>query len=218
MWRLIVVTFAFMAWGFYQLSGGADYRPSEGSRQHAALFAAPAPAPARTTAPAKPHTLAGSQVVLASATPQPAAPKPGGPVSDAEKRLRLTLNTDGVTALPDQAKTEQTSHGVATVAADPDKIARLVAAAGAVRAERAKPAVTDTQSSASSDGRDIRRVQPARVNMRQGPGTDFSVVAKLTQGTEVEVLSDEGDGWVKLRVVDTGRVGWMADYLLVAGN
>ena len=65
---------------------------------------------------------------------------------------------------------------------------------------------------------DMRKVTAARVNMRQGPGQNFSVVAKLNNGDEVEILQDPGDGWVKLKVMDSGRIGWMADFLLTASN
>ena len=54
--------------------------------------------------------------------------------------------------------------------------------------------------------------------MRAGPGTDYDVLDKLTQGTEVAILFDNGDGWVELRVLDSGQQGWIADYLLVAAN
>ena len=65
---------------------------------------------------------------------------------------------------------------------------------------------------------DIREVTAARVNMRNGPGQNFNVVAKLNSGEKVEILQDPGDGWVKLRVAESGRVGWMADFLLTAAN
>ncbi|WP_176440916.1 SH3 domain-containing protein [Oceanicola sp. 22II-s10i] len=65
---------------------------------------------------------------------------------------------------------------------------------------------------------DLRVVTGTRVNMRNGPGTRYSVVSRLDQGDEVEVLQDPGDGWVKLRVSDTGRIGWMADFLLASAN
>jgi uncharacterized protein YgiM (DUF1202 family) len=52
--------------------------------------------------------------------------------------------------------------------------------------------------------------------MRNGPGQSFDVVGKLGNGERVEILQDPGDGWVKLRVVEGGRVGWMADFLLTA--
>ncbi|CUH64405.1 SH3 domain protein [Thalassovita gelatinovora] len=63
---------------------------------------------------------------------------------------------------------------------------------------------------------DFRAVRPARVNLRMGPGKQYNVLLKLTRGTEVRVLQDPGEGWVKLRVTDTGRIGWMAGSLLTA--
>lgn len=38
MWRLIVVSFAFLGWSFYVLSGGSDYRPSANSIQARAVL------------------------------------------------------------------------------------------------------------------------------------------------------------------------------------
>jgi uncharacterized protein YgiM (DUF1202 family) len=52
------------------------------------------------------------------------------------------------------------------------------------------------------------------VNVLGGPGTNFDVVGKLTRGTEVEVLAENGDGWVEMRSVDGATLGWMADFLL----
>ncbi len=64
---------------------------------------------------------------------------------------------------------------------------------------------------------DLRSVTGNRVNVRGGPGTDFGVVFRLVQGDSVEVLEDTGNGWVRMRSVDTGEEGWMADWLLTAG-
>jgi len=203
MWRLIVITFGFLGIAFYQLSGGADYAPSEGSRQHAALTAAQpvAVTEAATISPAKPATPPQNRakIVLASAEDDVAK-------SDAGKRLRLTLNSES-TPKADLSDTT----GVTTVVADPAKIERLVAAA-ATSVHTAEP------SSETLTSQDVRVVKSARVNMRSGPGKEFEVLGKLTRGTEVAVLRDDGDGWVKLRVIDSGTVGWMADFLLVASN
>src|SRR6056297_3837856 len=38
MWRFILVTFAFLGWSFYELSGGADYTPRTNSIQARALL------------------------------------------------------------------------------------------------------------------------------------------------------------------------------------
>ena len=220
MWRLIVVTFGFMGFALYELSGGADYKPSENSRQHAALVAADTPVQTTPLKPAKPVKTTSEnsdvQIVLASANAAKPTPRRTTTVSDAEKRLRLTLNAadTGAVVTPVAAST----HGVTTVAANPDKIARLVAAANAVRPQ-VQPENSDSAAEqGAEDDRDLRKVKSSRVNMRQGPGKKFNVVAKLTRGTEVEVIRDNGDGWVKLRVLDSGRVGWMADFLLISAK
>jgi len=33
MWRFVLVSFVFLGWAFYEMSGGADYRPAPGSLQ-----------------------------------------------------------------------------------------------------------------------------------------------------------------------------------------
>ena len=64
---------------------------------------------------------------------------------------------------------------------------------------------------------DIRSVTGASVNVRGGPGTNFSVVNRLVLGDEVEVLQDPGEGWVRLRPLNGSPAGWMASYLLTDG-
>lgn len=225
MWRFMLITFAVLGFAFWELSGGADYKPGVGSRQYAAamdardaaqseaLAAAQAerarPAAAgmsdseRTIATIQPATakitVDGAQVTLASAGA-------AAPATDRAKRLHLTLGGEAATR-----------PSVATVKADPDKIARLVAAA---RVGRENPAavVVETAAAVQDDGRDMRKVRSERVNLRAGPGTDFAVAGKLTRGARVEVLEDTGDGWVRLEVEETGEIAWMADFLLAPAN
>ncbi|MGR3501536.1 SH3 domain-containing protein [Pseudaestuariivita sp.] len=64
---------------------------------------------------------------------------------------------------------------------------------------------------------DLRRVSGDRVNMRQGPGTNFGIVTRLTQGDEVEVIQEPGNGWLELRVVESNKIGWIADWLVTGG-
>ena len=53
-----------------------------------------------------------------------------------------------------------------------------------------------------------------RANMRNGPSTCNGVIAKLERGTAVQLLSSASGSWVKLRVVETNRVGWISKKLL----
>jgi uncharacterized protein YgiM (DUF1202 family) len=63
----------------------------------------------------------------------------------------------------------------------------------------------------------IRRVNGDLVNMRTGPGTSNAVIGQLPRGAAVEILGDNGAGWVRLRPVDGGPEGWVADFLLTRG-
>lgn len=65
---------------------------------------------------------------------------------------------------------------------------------------------------------DLRFVDGDRVNLRAGPGTDFAVVGKLVRNDLVEVLSDDGNGWLHLRNAATGDEGYVADWLVTAAN
>ncbi|MGH1416116.1 MAG: SH3 domain-containing protein [Pelagimonas sp.] len=65
---------------------------------------------------------------------------------------------------------------------------------------------------------DYRQVTGSRVNLRGGPGTNFDVVTQLLRGEEVEVIDSMENGWVKLRALDGGNIGWMSDGFLKAVN
>ena len=64
---------------------------------------------------------------------------------------------------------------------------------------------------------DLRSVAGTRVNMRQGPGTNFDVLDTLDGGTQTEVLEVNASGWARIQVVTTGQIGWMAERLLTDG-
>lgn len=88
---------------------------------------------------------------------------------------------------------------------------RVVMPSGEVAAPQAPRTATPVVSASATD---IRAVEAGRVNMRAGPGTGYGVLTTLSRGARVIVIDDPGQGWVKLRVEDGGRVGWMAASLL----
>jgi len=63
---------------------------------------------------------------------------------------------------------------------------------------------------------DLRTVAGSRVNMRAGPGTNFNVLDSLIAGTWTEVLEVDADGWARIRNMDTGQEGWMAERFLAS--
>jgi len=135
MWRFVLVSFVFLGWAFYHLSGGSAYRPAPNSLQARATQDAPVPE--------------GTH----------------GPQTEAVRLASLGVPTLTLTP-PDR------HHG------------------------------------------DRHGVRPPEVTLRMGPGKGYGGMARLERHDEVVVLRAPGGGWVKLRVADTGTVGWMPAGLL----
>jgi uncharacterized protein YraI len=64
------------------------------------------------------------------------------------------------------------------------------------------------QAAAPPSAADLREVTGDSVNLRDGPGTNFSVVDRLTRGTVISVLDTGPDGWVYVEI--NGLTGWMS--------
>lgn len=200
--RFIIVTFGFLAFVFYEMSGGSDFDAEE---TRLSRIDAPVVVEEETLAP------------VAVAEVAPALP---------ENVTRVSLNLTSVNEVLRPARTVRTSVArprpaapedteTAVLEEEPTVIlpSLIVDAAVITPVDFDAP---DTQEAVAS-GRDVRAVSARSVNVRGGPGTNYSVVNRLTRGAEVEVLQDPGNGWVKLRPLDGGTIGWMADYLLSEG-
>tara|TARA_R110002051_G_scaffold20631_1_gene55956 strand:+ start:2601 stop:3083 length:483 start_codon:yes stop_codon:yes gene_type:complete len=157
MGKFIIGTFLLLGWGFYELSGGADFEPETRVSQQTALST---------------QTL----------TPVP---------FDAPLVTRATT-----IELPSIANPAQAQVIKASLATTP--------------AVQVAPAVQEAAVSQS----DVRQVSGNRVNMRKGPGTDYSVLDTLPRGTQAEVIEVTTDGWARIRVTTTDQMGWMAARLL----
>lgn len=209
--RFILVSFGFLAWAFYEMSGGADFVPI--SAEMAALQPAE-----QTVTETKIDTPDDSiQITRVVANPAKTVPvdttPPGFGTEEAEEdtvtRVSLDLTSlDAALGASEEVPTNApiVEGNVISSADTPAIIPSLIVPndSGAVNA------------SVSTQG-DIRSVSGNRVNVRGGPGTDFEVVTKLGRGDSVEVLQDNGDGWVLMRPLDGGPEGWMADFLLTNG-
>ena len=183
MWRFILVTFGFLFFAFYELSGGADYAPKDGSRQAVAAERA--------------HAAEQKRLAFLQAKPREKAPLPVAAEVITGGDDTLVLASAGGSALP---------------LPKPNAVTLDQAVIDVAKAEN----LTEVAASASTNtafGDDIREVTGGRVNLRRGPGTNFKAVDRLTRGEQVLVLSEE-NGWVKLRVLETGRIGYMADFLV----
>ncbi|MCH2165861.1 MAG: SH3 domain-containing protein [Marinovum sp.] len=213
MTRFIIASFAMLAWAFYELSGGVDYVPkvqaepiftpvvvradtsnmSRDQRRLATPSTTVKTALAQTKRTPLTNTAPTTQIVHAALA-----------VPDAAETQLFPLETATPTVTAAAAAPEPKAHanGFVEIAVAP----KIEVATLSAPREEIDPTVT----------KDIRQVTGNRVNMRTGPGTSFSVVSKLQQGSDVEVLEDTGDGWLKLRVMESGRVGYMADWLVAA--
>ena len=210
--KFIVLTFGFLGWAFYEVSGGDEFEPAP------VETAAVAPESGEeTTAPAA----SGDQVVLAKATTTDTAATQSEPRSPAPRAARASFaNQKPVMRKPDAAELDAVDPAVLAAFTAPKEVAKDLADAADAKLNGdttvADSELVDGGILAGQLQADLRTVTGNRVNMRNGPGTKYSIVARLTRGQEVEVLSNPGNGWLKLRVVENNRIGWMAEFLVTA--
>ena len=188
--RFILLSFVVMAVGFYELSGGADFDPD------AARLSAIEARQARDTA-------------RRDALPGPvyfAAPVSAEPQTD-DTVTRTSLNLVSFASVVDAPDPDDVTPPVVVPrmadreTAPEVTVERLAAAQeeplslAALEAPDDQPSVAFAGSSIVASSTDIgpekslRSIKGTRVNMRSGPGTQYDVVAQLTQSAQVEVLT-----------------------------
>ena len=206
--RFILLTFGFMGWAFYEMSGGSEFESA--SDRMARLNPAPEVVVAEV-APAVETQVADAPSEVIDTDP---------PATDTVTRVSLNL-----TSIQDAA--DQATQAVAPTPAvsnlDPDT--GVAVNTDTTTASADTPAIIPSLIAPNDTGvvtqvasfTDVRTVSGNRVNVRGGPGTDYSVVSRLVRGDAVEIIEDNGNGWVLMRPVEGGTQGWMADFLLTSG-
>lgn len=202
--EFILISFGFMGWAFYEMSGGDTFEPA--SKRMAHLN------PVTELALPTPELVSEAIVVAAESSIVDTDP----PLDNDVTRVSLNLNTlvdtttqpQDVTAQADVTGVPRNLGTISQSADTPAIIPSLIVPSD----EIIQIAVAN-----SGLGGDIRTVSGNRVNVRGGPSTDFEIVNRLERGDAVEILEDTGNGWVRMRPVDGGAEGWMADFLLNAG-
>lgn len=196
----VLLSFVFLGFAFFALSGGASFDPDTVRDERVAARVAEREAriEAKNLSPVPPASqrasnetvsrvslnLASLDEALETETPAPVQAQPETPtITDAPVEATARLTIDREIVLPSIVFPGSRTAAASGVALGPA---------------------------------DIRFVSGTNVNVRGGPGTDFSVVNQLDEGEQVEILDDPGNGWVQLRPVNGGPVGWMADFLLSA--
>ena len=194
--RFIFVTFIFLGWAFYLASGGADYAPRPGSLQ------------ARVSEDVTPPVRELSGLVT------PADESTVTALADLDLSKSRDTEVTLASASTEGEDVATASDPIEDTGTDLEKVAILTLDSGYADITIAEPLTVPEVT----QPRDIREVTGNVVNMRDGPGTSFERVGKITKGTEIVVLEDPGNSWVKLQVLDTGETGWIADWLITAAN
>ena len=94
----------------------------------------------------------------------------------------------------------------------------LIAPPVTAQEEAVVEAVVAEVAQAPVVAQDLRQVTAERVNLREGPGTDYAVMDRLVQGTQTEVLETDAAGWARVRVLSSGLSGWVSAEFLGASN
>lgn len=209
--RLILPSFIILAVVFYEMSGGADFRSpeppapvlAEARETQQPIRIAPVQTTATTTKAPKVEKVAAGPVTETVAKPVETEDSPATGAEIAEVRASLT---QGLSLLPDSG------------GSDPLQLVSLELGSSGLRQAAPKPdrETVEEQPSATltEPDRDLREIIGTRVNMRDGPGTIYPVVARLNIGQSVEVLSESGTGWLRLRTLPEQQLGWISASLV----
>jgi hypothetical protein len=187
----ILLTFGFLTFAFYQMSGGADFEPASAQLD---TETAQVEQIAEVVAPVAPPI----QKMLPESTP-------AKPIDDAPDVTRVALNLTNISdAVTEEPQAVQRTLESQSIILDSSETPQIIL-----------PSLLATSTNPYAD--DIRTVSGNRVNVRGGPSTNYGIVSKLTRGEEVRILEDNGNGWVLMQPVEGGETGWMADFLLSSG-
>lgn len=239
MTRFVFLVFGFLALAFYEFSGGTDFSPTASrlsameARQSGSVPAAAPQSRAsenrETVARANLSLVSFDDVVADSRAPRPADLSKADPAPIPRTVVAAALSTapaeNAVVSLEEAtlltAVDGQAAPVTAEALANPSTLPEPAAAASPVATGpagiRFEGTTLRASSAAVTGSADRRYVSGDLVNLRSGPGTAYGVVGQLSRGTEVEVLGDNGGGWVRLRALDGGAAGWIADFLLSSG-
>lgn len=229
------LTFAFLGWGYYEASGGADFKPGP-ARAEAEVAevmpAAPQPAALQSPERRRPALAADATVprgslkvrqrvesALLVALRNAPQTRDGAPEAGVH---RVAFAEDAAaqpfaparpvvidTSTPETGLPEGDPAETATATA-PIQSPRPKMRPGTQLADSGTPRLSTRGDPVSAD----HAVAVSRANLRVGPGTNFPVLDRLARGDRVRVLRQGPDGWVKLRSVELGRIGWMAGSLI----
>jgi hypothetical protein len=208
--RFVVLSLLVMGWGYYELSGGADFVPEQRPVIAAPATPAPAPAVAEAAAEPAPDPLDAVTIVTRAET----AALDALPATDSIAEDSVTFDATSVAdALAQALEDPVINTGEPAPLPQVDDSAETPAETPAASdATASDPALPDPALPDPTVAADLREVTGDTVNLREGPGTGFTVLDRLTRGTVVSLLDRGPEGWVYVEA--NGQMGWMsADFI-----
>ncbi len=209
--KFVFLSFIFMGWAFYEMTGGNEFVPQEPARiaKYKALETERAEAARELE---RKHKAATAEKARESKKELVAAETERVAMQVAALDLTKTDATLEQASLITQTPLtrRKSLYPTPVPPVTPETPVPSLATMSAVAPQPTEP-LTILQP---KDPADLRQVRGSRANMRGGPGTSYAVLSTLNRGDEVEVLKQSENGWVKLKVVESGRIGWMSARLL----
>lgn len=193
--RYILLSFGFMGWAFYEVSGGDEFEPRAGFANAEGVQVAEIQSEEPDDSALTRLSLLDNSALTDTADQ---------PVSETDTALQAAV----------LAAIKTTDVEMAEPVVEDVRVKLTLPVEKPAAEETAKLEADDTLAEPEANALDLRAVARDRVNLREGPGKEFTVLGKLNRGTTVMVLEETGDGWVMLQVVPGGKTGWMADWLL----
>jgi uncharacterized protein YgiM (DUF1202 family) len=200
--KFILLSFGFLGWAFYEMSGGAAFTPA--SVQLAGAAEAETNRIVRVS-----ETRQIAEAPAVAETPAPEVTRASVNLATLNDGLQPAARGDGNT---EAGAWVSHRHSVY----DPSKAAESIVLPSLITGTKS---ITPTKAVAepAAPASEYRTVSGSRVNVREGPSTNYAVVGKLIEGDTVEVLEESDNGWVRMRSADSNQEGWMAGFLLDAG-
>lgn len=218
--RFVMVSFAFLGWGFYELSGGRDFTPPVAPIGDIGQIATiTAPAPDTTTSKFRQSAKARAAALVATQVLQDTAPRRPAPNPTHRQNVALAqiVSAGAQLQASDQAFSNTTQASPLPLNSLQGGLLAMTTQFDrdtAIRAQTANLGGNSAAPAASESYLDLRQIRASRVNMRQGPGTIYPVLARLLAGDEVLIIDDNGSGWLQLRTKDGNKIGWVAASLV----
>ena len=195
----IILTFVSLAFAYYVMSGGADFVPAT---QPVRIADRPIPDPLPVRETAINDTPTPTEIRIEDPAPIEATSTPAPEIAPATATIDVP---------EDQLESSPASPDLSEIQFDSLADALAESVAGTTTAE-----TSELQPEASTQEQNILFVGDSRLNLRTGPGTDNAVLVTMNPGTELLLLSTGDEGWVQVKISDSGLQGWTAEEFLVS--